>query len=204
MFEFNLKDEETFVALFRQTETVLILPVITILCGIYAPFAYLLQYDLVSEYKTILLIWTTALFIYGIIKFLLWRLNVFVITNIRILKISYRSIFKKEVSEAALSQIISITYAHTGILSTLFSYGVLEILIAGLIEPLRFKNLRQPGNVKEIIQDQMDARIRPVAVTENTRSSNVILKTSPIKKLKPLNAGDIKIYTSNAKRRKIV
>jgi len=151
MFKFDLQPNEKVLNIYRQTESVLFKPVVIMLVLIYIPWFFLLKYDLVSNYLRLLVFWTTLVFIYGLVKYLIWLLNVYIITDKRIVVVSYQSIFSKTVSEMPLRSLLNAGFEVKGFWQSILSYGNVEIRAQGLPHPLVFKNVRQPAVIKDFL-----------------------------------------------------
>lgn len=151
MFKFDLWENEEVQVLYRQSEAVLIKPAAVIFVLIYLPWYFLLKYELAADYRRLLLAWTIIVLVYGVYKYLLWLLNIYLVTNKRLAVINYPSLVKKRVAESSLHQIANISFVTTGFFASLFGFGNVEATVMGLAEPLVLKNVRQPAKVKDFI-----------------------------------------------------
>ena len=151
MFKFDLQPNEKVLNIYRQTETVLFKPVIIILVLIYIPWYFLLKYNLVTNYLRLLIFWTVLVFSYGLIKYLIWLLNVYMVTDKRIVIVSYQNIFNKTVSEMPLKSLLNAGFEVKGFWQSILSYGNVEIRAQGLPHPLIFKNVSQPAVIKDFL-----------------------------------------------------
>ncbi len=151
MFKFDLHHNENLVEMFRKSEMVLAKPVLAIFVFIYIPWYFLIKYELVADYKNILLAWTTLVLIFGIHRYLLWLLNVCLLTSQRFVMVEYKSLFKKKVVEIHLDKISNISYSTSGIFSSLFGFGDLHVQFSGSSEMIIAKNISQPSKVKDKI-----------------------------------------------------
>ena len=153
MFKFTLLENEQIIGTYRQSEAVLFKPVIIIFILIYFPWFFLLKFDVAATYFKYLLVWTVLVFIYGIYEYILWLVNVSVITNRRVVSIHYKSLFKKIVSETPFDHIANIGFKTTGIFSSLFGYGDVEVKILSVHKPLILEKVRQPAAIKDLLWD---------------------------------------------------
>lgn len=133
----------------RQTESLLIVPAIVICFALYAPIWYLLQNDLLGEYIWWLLAWTLLVILYAGNRYLLWLVNVTILTNKRAVAVHYQSLFKKEVHEIALTDVRNIKTKTTGVFSSLFGFGTLEFEGGGT--SVEFENIRNPEKLKDVV-----------------------------------------------------
>ncbi len=151
MFKFDLLLDEKVLNIYRQTEAVLFKPVILVFALIYTPWYFLLKYELANKYSRLLLLWTILIFLYALNKYLLWLLNVYIITNKRLIAINYFSLFNKKVLETPLDRILNVSFTSKGIWANLSKTGSVESQINGLREPIVFKNISHPSTVKDFI-----------------------------------------------------
>lgn len=151
MFKFNLLPNEKIVKFFRQSESVLFKPVLIIFLLIYLPWYFLIKYDLVSDYTRLLLFWTLLVLAYGVNKYVLWLINIALLTDKRIISINYRNMFNKKVLEAPLERVLNVSFSRHGFLQTIFGVGSVEIQVAGLPEPMLLKFLSRPEKAKDLL-----------------------------------------------------
>ena len=164
MFSFDLHENEKVIELYRQTESVLFKPVIIVLLAIYLPIAFLLKYELIDQFIWFLSIWTLLVLAYAVYKYVLWLINVSIITNQRVIVISYKTPFSKQAEEMVIREISNIRFLTTGVFSSLFSFGTVEVETAESHQPLKVVNVKHPEQVKELIWKlkQNFLRIKPI------------------------------------------
>ena len=63
--------------------------------------------------------------------FLNWYLNIYVLTNKRIINVTHESIFKRQTTEAPINRVQDVTHKTLGIVSMIFNYGDVIIQTAG-------------------------------------------------------------------------
>jgi hypothetical protein len=151
MFKFDLLENEKPIAVYRQTEAVLFKPAIIIFLLLYIPWFFLLKYELASNYLYLMFYWTLLVFLYGVNKYVLWLLNVYILTNQRLIQVKYKNFFNKEVLECPLKRILNISFAIKGLWQVLFQYGNIEVQVAGLPEAMKLKNLSHPSQIKDFL-----------------------------------------------------
>lgn len=151
MFKFNLLENEKIIRIYRQTESMLFKPALVVMVLIYFPWYLLLKYGLVLDYKNLLIIWTLAVLIYALNKYLLWLLNVNIITDKRLVCVIYTNLLNKRVLESPLNQILNVSFSIHGFWQSLVRFGSVEARAAGLSEPLLLKNLAKPSEAKDFI-----------------------------------------------------
>jgi len=169
MFKFDLQENEKLVEMIRQTETVLIKPALIILALIYMPWYFLIKYDLQYDYRHVLLAWTVLVLLYAINKYFLWLLNVYILTDRRIIQVRYTTLFKKRVEEGDLGNIIGAGIATTGIFSSLAGYGDIELRFIHSSQPLILSKVRNPEAIKNLIwnhKPKVASESQPIAKAE--------------------------------------
>jgi hypothetical protein len=88
-----------------------------------------------------------------LIIFVLYYLNLHIITNIRIVDIDQVGLFRHMVSELHIEKIEDVTSDTNGILGNIFDYGTVRIQTAGTTERFEFQNVPHPARLTKIILD---------------------------------------------------
>ena len=151
MFKFDLLEGEQVDQIYRQTEAVLFKPVLVVFILIYFPWYFLLTYDLASDYSRFLLLWTIIIFLYAAYKYILWLLNVYLLTNRRLICVSYFRLMDKKVLETPLGKILNVSFYTKGFWQTLFKFGTVEVVVPGLRDPMVLKNISHPSKLKDVL-----------------------------------------------------
>jgi hypothetical protein len=165
---FETQDEEETVVLFLRQHMIVNLPwMILAVILLFAPtiifpvvfsltgFAFAIP----SSYIIIVTAWwyiATAGFI--IAKFLGWFINIYIVTNERIVDIDFYYLLYKHFSQAELNKIQDISYTTKGIFGTLFNFGDVKVETAGETPHLMFENIPHPEGVVEIIRKVTEKR----------------------------------------------
>lgn len=90
----------------------------------------------------------------GLIRIgIIWSLNVFIITNRRIIDIDQKKVFEKHVAECPLENIQDIIYNKKGVLSTLFNVGTVVIHTGGGKGRIEFVDISKPEVIKELVMN---------------------------------------------------
>ena len=97
---------------------------------------------------------------------LLYYLNIQVITDRRIVDIDQVGLFSHVVSELHIAKIEDVTSETNGVFGTLFSFGMVFVQTAGTIERFEFDNVPDPEKIEKLILSLYD-KIPPA---EKTRS----------------------------------
>lgn len=92
------------------------------------------------------------------IIFVLYYLNLHIITDIRIVDIDQEGLFSHVVSELHLDKIEDVTSQTNGVLANVFDYGTVLIQTAGATERFEFKNVPNPAILTKIILDLYEKR----------------------------------------------
>ena len=151
MFKFHLLENEKVLSLYRQSEAVLFKPVLIVFVLIYFPWYFLVKYELVAAYDRLLFFWTVLVALYALSKYLLWLLNVYIVTDKRLIRVRYANLLNKHVLETRLEQIQNVSFSVHGFWQSLFRFGAVEVRTMGLGEPLVLKNVSHPAEIKDFI-----------------------------------------------------
>lgn len=91
-------------------------------------------------------VWT-----YFLIVWVDYYLDIWIVTNQRIMDIEQKGLFSRQVSEFSISRIQDVTVDVIGIMPTLFHYGDVHVQTAGEARQFIFKDIRDPNKVKDAI-----------------------------------------------------
>jgi hypothetical protein len=83
--------------------------------------------------------------------FVIYYLNIQIITNIRIVDIDQVGLFSHVVSELHIDKIEDVTSETNGILGTLFNYGNVYVQTAAAVEKFEFNNVPNPSHIEKLI-----------------------------------------------------
>jgi hypothetical protein len=87
---------------------------------------------------------------------ILHYLNIWIVTNKRVVDITQGGIFNQRISELTLPNIEDITSQTTGFFGTLLSFGNVEIQTAGKRENFLIERVPTPKNIERLIFNLMD------------------------------------------------
>ena len=161
MFKFDFLPNEKMIVAYRQTESVLFKTMLLVFVLVYFPWYFLLKYELFTTYDKILFAWTILVFLYAANKYVLWLLNVYLLTDKRLIMVKYKTLFSKHVWETPLSNVLSVSFSVNGFWESMFQYGVVEVRARGLHEPLYLKNISHPSKVKDFIWKVLSSQNKP-------------------------------------------
>lgn len=171
MFKFYLQPNEKLLAIHRQAEIVLIKLVLTVFALIYIPWSFLIKYELHIRFRRLLLVWTAGIVLYALYKYLLWLINVYVITNKRLIAINYKSLIHKIVQETPIDRIHNISSETQGFFKSLLKIGDVIVQVTSLTQPMVLRNLKKPEAVKDFLWN-VHKPPEQVVRTENSLSHN--------------------------------
>ncbi|MFO0704698.1 MAG: PH domain-containing protein [Candidatus Andersenbacteria bacterium] len=92
------------------------------------------------------------LFMY--VKFIDYYLDIWILTNERIVQIKQRSLFNRQITELDLSTVQDVQSRVKGILATFLGYGTIFVQTAGTTELLEFRYIPKPYEVEKHIIDR--------------------------------------------------
>lgn len=181
---FNFKgrrDNEEIIILVRRHWLTLIfslLPMLLFLIGII--FLHFLGNQLDNFFQITIdsafrgVIESFLFMIFWLILFIIWidyYLDVWIVTNQRIVNIEQLGLFRRRVSEMEHNKIQDVTSKVRGVFPTLFKYGYVYIQTAGTTERFVFKQVPKPVKIRNIIM-QLQKR----AIKEQKREEGVIFR----------------------------
>lgn len=135
--------------------------VFVLLVAIFGSWLFLLSFypQLLAEMgtTTINFIETTALLFVWFYGFLIWidyYLDVWIITDERIVNIEQKGLFLREASDLEFSKIQDVTVDVVGLIPTVLNYGDVFIQTAGEKERFKFRQVPDPYALKSLIMAQ--------------------------------------------------
>jgi len=96
-------------------------------------------------------IYTMFLILSLFVIWILYYLNIQVITSLRIVDISQEGLFSHVVSELHIDKIEDVTSEVDGILGTIFDYGGVFIQTAGTMERFEFSNVPHLAQIEKLV-----------------------------------------------------
>jgi hypothetical protein len=85
------------------------------------------------------------------VVFIDYYLDVWIVTNERIVNIEQKGLFRREISELRLENVQDLTTDIGGMVKTFFDFGDLYVQTAGKRERFLFKSIPHPERVRDII-----------------------------------------------------
>lgn len=102
--------------------------------------------------------WYVATFGFIVAKSLGWFINIYIVTNERVVDIDFYYLLYKHFAEAELNKIQDISFSSQGIFATIFNYGEVTIETAGEAPHLVFEMVPHPEHVVETIRSLMESQ----------------------------------------------
>ena len=156
----HLRDTEHIVVIMHRHWAVLLLPIISTIFIAIIPPAILLLVSRVAPIPTIALSSTLGLFVLVIfwliltatllIELVYYWLDVWVLTNERVIDIEQRGLFHREISEFGVENVQDVTVETFTFLATLLHFGTITIHTAG-DKSFVIKDIPNANSVREII-----------------------------------------------------
>ncbi len=126
------------------------LPKLLVLAPPAAPYAALFDYHAALARATLgawlLVVWTSA---WG--AFTRYFLNVWILTNERIVDIKQAGFFNREVSSLFLSRVQDVTTEVEGVLPSLLGIGDITVQSAGAVDEFHMHGIPRPEQMRDVI-----------------------------------------------------
>lgn len=101
-------------------------------------------------------IYLMSIWLFLFSAFLDYYLDLWIVTNDRIMNIEQHGLFGRTISELDLSKIQDVTSDISGIIPTLFNYGNVQVQTAGEERHFVFEQVHNPHEVRKGILDLID------------------------------------------------
>jgi hypothetical protein len=99
----------------------------------------------------IIVLYSAFIWLYFFTAWADYYLDVWIITDKRVIDIEQKGLFKRIVAEQSLDRIQDVTAQTTGIAQTLLKYGTVHVQTAGEIQRFIFEDVPDPYKVKDIV-----------------------------------------------------
>lgn len=86
-------------------------------------------------------------------NFVTFHLDMWIVTNDRLLDMEQKSLFSRVISELDLYQIQDATSEVSGLFPSIFNYGNLSLQTAGAVDRFIFKSVANPNKLRQLILD---------------------------------------------------
>ena len=121
-------------------------------------FSYLNFLDFLppSYHFSVIFFWYLITFIFSFEKFLSWYFDFYLITNKRIVDISFNNLLNKHFAQTDISMIQDVSSSIKGIMGTFFNFGDLLIQTASEINQINFEKVPNPQKIIKLIKELQD------------------------------------------------
>ena len=110
------------------------------------------EHELYGPILTLIIsLYTASIWLLAFVEFVDYYLDVWIVTNKRILNIEQKGLFRRTASELHIGAIQDVTSEVNGILRTVFDFGNVYIQTAGKDKRFIFKDIPEPEKIKEEI-----------------------------------------------------
>lgn len=118
-------------------------------------FSYLNFFDFlpISYRFSAVFFWYLITFIFSFEKFLSWYFDFYLITNKRIVDISFNNLLNKHFAQTDISMIQDVSSSIKGIMGTFFNFGDLLIQTASEINQINFEKVPNPQKIIKLIKE---------------------------------------------------
>lgn len=153
-------------------------PIFIYLLGIIALHIFIIRPEAIFHVNIssgLLYLFESYLFlIFWLAVFIIWidyYLDMWIITDQRIVNIEQYGLFQREVSELEHGRVQDVTTEIRGLLPTIFQYGFVYVQTAGEKERFVFKQVPNPNSVRKIIM-----QLQKYAILESKKQEGAILR----------------------------
>lgn len=154
---FELQEGEKTLKIIRKTKLLLVGPVLKTLLWFFGPLFVVnlfWSFSIIFSSNTwafATLCWTLIGLTYIYYEFTLWWLDVYIITNLRIIDIEQKTLFSRSVAEAELENIQDVKHEINGFWQTIFRFGAVGVQTAGASETIILDDVENPAQIQKEI-----------------------------------------------------
>ncbi len=120
-------------------------------------------------------------------SFIDYWLDVFILTDKRILDIDQEGLFKRTVSELRLYRVQDVTAVVTGVMHTFLDYGSIHVQTAGEEERFQFDDIPHPNNVAKMIlewseedrKEHLEDAVEDFGLADHNKTAGIAKKLEP-------------------------
>ncbi len=107
----------------------------------------------VRYHLTVVLLWYLVCLAIGLVRFLDWYFNVYIVTDRRIVDIDFSGLLFKNISECSHDRVQDVTYRTGGLAQTIFDFGDVYIQTAAEQREFEFRSVPRPGYIHDKVTD---------------------------------------------------
>ena len=167
----NLEENEEVIEIIRRYYLTLAFPLFIYFVVILVDFFFLTW---LLRRGTWGLVVFSVIFIFFVLlavrSWVIWSLNVFVVTSKRLIDIDQKGFFERVVSECTYEKIQDVSYKIKGVFQTLLHFGNIQIQTAGNQANLEINCIKDPHKVQELIT----SRLRKEDKEDNREVPNIL------------------------------
>jgi membrane protein YdbS with pleckstrin-like domain len=163
----NLSQDEKIEKVVRKHWLVLLLDSFGLIILYIAPFIvywYFVEKFYTNQSPSVLIFIVSIWTLFAWIKlFAIWTdyyLDIWIITNKRIVDIEQKGFFNRDISTFRMERIQDVTVAINGIIATLLDFGDIHVQTAGESQKFIIKGIAHPKQIKELIMRTSDNVVR--------------------------------------------
>lgn len=108
--------------------------------------------------------WLLALWVGGYLVWLDHHLDIWIVTNERLIDVEQKGVFSREVSSLRFDRIQDITAEVDGVLATMLKFGDIKVQTAGDTNEFTITNIATPQHVVDTINDQLSRRGKAMVI----------------------------------------
>ena len=126
--------------------------------------------------------------VWGLLFFVSWLnyyLDVWIITNERIINITQQRLFHRIVSEQKLYRVQDVTWQIEGVLGNIFKFGNVTIQTAGEQGKFTFEHIPDPEAVAKSVMDLLEQIENQMGASTMAKMDGDLLEGAPATRLKP-------------------
>lgn len=156
-----LSQDEKKLAVFRRHWIVMLFEFIVFICIALLPVGILLAMILFSEFEilpqmhrfffVLTTIWILFVWIAFFVVYTNYYLDVWIITNKRLIDVEQKGLFTREISTVRIENIQDAISNVSGIFQTMFNYGEVHVQTAGAEREFVIYDVKNPKEVKDKI-----------------------------------------------------
>jgi len=117
-------------------------------------FSFLLGWSRISQSWFLIMIcgiWFLVTLVYIFYEWLVWYLDLYILTNKRIVDVEQKTLFSRQISESSLDKIQDVAFEINGFVPTLFNFGNVKIETAGKETLIVLEAVPSPEDIQKTI-----------------------------------------------------
>lgn len=146
------RSDENVIAVWQRHPWSYLKAAITLLLFSLIPWLIYLLFSFTKVFTFATFIILMIAFLWLLLIWFLWRNNLVILTNQRIMHIEMANPIAKKVTEVPLKNIQHISFENRGLISTIFGFGNILLQTAGSsAQDIILKNLADPYDIQQLI-----------------------------------------------------